>query len=324
MPRMAVLPVVALIACGLLAAPRVLQADPGHRDEPVEAWTNAPGDPAPGPVRAVAGPNLRLLAGYAFDHQGDTRTTASDGVTTQTRQFDGSDGHSASGRLVGTLPLIGWTGLRASAWGGRDQARRSLDGIDPEQSDLDRYGAGAELFVRHPDFGSLAAGAGYDRLEGDSGITADQLTGSAEAQFFFPDLGNGPLDWFARFEFRHREVEGHGQPFDVDADVYHVVGGARWYATPNLALVFTGTWQRVEEEFLAEDDRIGALGFQWLLPVPIGPVSLELSAAGLAGLSEYKEPPFEGDDRLVYGARAGLAFRFFSGATLVDSIRRFD
>ncbi len=102
------------------------------------------------------------------------------------------------------------------------------------------------------------------------------------------------------------------------------MGGARWYATPDLALVFAGRWQRVEEEFLSEDDQTGSLMVHGRLPLPLGPVSIELFGGGSAGISEYKQSPFRGDRRLVYGARAGLTVRLFSGRSLIESMRQYD
>ena len=103
-----------------------------------------------------------------------------------------------------------------------------------------------------------------------------------------------------------------------------MTGGARWFATPDLALVFAGRWQRVEEEFLAEDDQTGSLMVHGRLPLPLGPVSVEVFAGGSAGISEYKQSPFRGDRRLVYGARAGLTVRLFSGRSLLASLRQYD
>jgi len=273
---------------------------------------------------AVAAPNLRLGFAYDFSHVDDTSTLFVGPVSTTTLELDDVDGHAFSGHLVGTVPLVAFTGLRATVRGSRTEARRSLDALVPGSADLDAYGALVELFARDPGLGSLAFGAGFDRLEGESGVAANQLTGSADLQIFFPDLGSGSLDWFTRFEFRHREVEGDGQPFDVDADVYQVNGGARWFASPDVAVVFTGTWQRVEEEFFSEDDRTGSLGLHWRLPLAIGPATVEIFAAGSAGTSEYKESPLRGDQRLVYGGRAGVTLRLFSGRTLIESMRHYD
>lgn len=275
-------------------------------------------------ARAVASPNLRVGVAYDYGRVDETQTVFVGPSSVQTLELEAEDGHAVNGQLVGTLPLFSIVGLRATAYGGFREARRSLDGLQPGASTLDGYGGLAELFVRHPEIGSFAAGGGYGRLGGEGGGSAEQVTGSANAQIFFPDLGTGPLDWFAHFEFRHREVSGTGQTFDVDADVYDVTGGARWYLAPDVALVVTGAWQRTEEEFFAEDDTTGGLAFHWRLPLPIRPVSIELFAGGQAGISEYKEPPFRGDHRLVYGARAGLTLRLFSGATLLESIRRYD
>ena len=292
---------------------------------PAPAAADAHSDPAiPGNRAAVAAPNLRVGVAYDYDHVDDTSTTVTGPSSVATLELDDVDSHAVAGELVGTVPLIAFTGLRTTVRGGSHDARRSLDALEPGSTEITSYGVLGELFARDPQLGSFAAGAGFDRLEGEDGLAANQVTGSVEAQFFFPDLGLGPIDWFGRFAFRHREVEGDGQDFDVDADVYHVVGGARWYASPDVAVEFTGRWQRVEEEFLSEDDQTGSLGFRWRLPLPIRPVSLELFAAASAGTSEYKESPYRGDSRLVYGARAGLTFRLFSGETLVDCLRHYD
>ena len=273
---------------------------------------------------AVAAPNLQVGFAYDYGHVDDTSTIFVGPVSTSTLELEDVDGHSFSGRLVGTVPLVGFTGLRATVRGGRVETRRSLDALVPGASDIDAYGALVEFLLRDPQLGAFAVGVGFDRLEGEGGVTADQLTGSADLQIFFPDLGLGPVDWFARFEFRHRELAGDGQPFDVDADVYDVVGGARWFASPDLAVVLAGRWQRVEEEFSAEDDATGSLTVHGRLPLPPGPISVEVFAGGTAGISEYKESPFRGDRRFVYGARAGVTLRLFSGRTLVESMRQYD
>lgn len=278
----------------------------------------------PAGPRAVAGPNLRLGVDYGYGRVDSTRTAFTGPGGTQTLDLDAEDGQAISGQLVGTVPVYSIVGLRATVRGGSRDARRSLDGLQPGESTIDSYGGLGEVLVRHPDVGAFAVGGGYERLGGEGGGSAEQVTGSADAQIFFPDLGTGPLDWFAHFEFRHREVSGTGQTFDVDADVYDVTGGARWYLSPDVALVATGAWQRTEEEFFSEDDATGGLAFHWRLPLPIRPVSIELHAGGRAGLSEYKEPPFRGDHRFVYGVQAGLTLRLFSGTTLLESIRRYD
>ena len=59
-------------------------------------------------------------------------------------------------------------------------------------------------------------------------------------------------------------------------------------------------------------------------PLALGPASVEVFAGGSAGVSEYKQSPLRGDDRLVYGARAGLTLRLLSGRTLVESMRQYD
>jgi len=299
-----------LLACLLAAGPG--RADAAAEAEAADART------------AVAAPNLRVGVAYDYAHVDETSTLFVGPSSVLALELDDEDGDAVLGELVGTVPLFAYTGLRTTVRGGFHDARRSLDALEPGSTQIDSYGALAELFARDPGFGSLALGVGFDRLEGDGGLAANQLTGSVDARIFFPDLGAGALDWFTRFEFRHRQVEGDGQPFDVDADVYDVSGGARWYAAPDVALVLTGRWQRVEEEFLSEEDQTGSLGLHWLLPIPIRGASIELFAAGTAGVSEYKESPYRGDHRLVYGGRGGVTVRLFSGRTLVDSMRRYD
>lgn len=284
----------------------------------------APRGGAQGAAVAVARPNLRAGVEYGYAHVDATRTTVTGSGGTQTLRLGAESGNSVVAGLVATVPVVSIVGLRATVHGGFDEARRSLDALEPGESTIDGYGGLVEVLLRDPRLGAFIVGGGYDRLEGDGGVSADQLTGRAEAQVFFPDLGSGPVDWFVRFEFRHRQVAGSGQGFDVDADVYHVGGGARWYLAPDVAVVLAGRWQRSEEEFFAEDDTTGELGLHWRLPVVVGPSSLELFASGFAGASEYKEPPYRGDQRLLYGARAGLTIRLFSGTSLLDSIRRFD
>ena len=41
-------------------------------------------------------------------------------------------------------------------------------------------------------------------------------------------------------------------------------------------------------------------------------------------MAELDRSPFRSDKRLVYGAEAGLVFRYGSGGTLLDSIRGHD
>jgi len=273
---------------------------------------------------AVAAPNLRARIAYGYDHVAETSTVFVGPISTTALELDDEGGHAGELQLVGSLPLLPYVGLRAAARGGFSHARRSLDALEPGSARLEAYGAAAELFVRQAELGAFALGGAYDRLEGEHGQAADQLTGSADLRIFFPDLGSGPVDWFTRFEFRHREVEGDGQPFDVDADVWDVEGGARWYTSPDVAIALSGRWQRVEEEFLSEDDRTAGLGLHWLLPLPFRGASVELFAAGSVGDSELKQSPYRSDHRLAWGARAGLALRLFSGRSLVDVSRRYD
>jgi len=289
-------------------------------------WTPYPPrvrkEPVP-PSPAVARINVRATGGYRFEHVDGVDTTFFGAVTSGTLRTDDVDAHAAWGELVATVPITRSTGARGRVRGGFAETRRSLDAADPDASELDAIGGELELFWRDPSRGAFAAGGHYDRLMADGGLDADAYGGSAEAIVFVPDLGSGPVDWGVRFDFTRRQVSGSALPFDVDAVVYRVEGTAGWYATPNVQVLFGGRWSRVEEELVNEDDRVGFLGLRWRLPLP-GPVGVELSARGTAGLSEYKEAPFRGDQRLLYGGEAAITLRFNSGATLLDSIRAHD
>ncbi|MAG34320.1 MAG: hypothetical protein CL908_25865 [Deltaproteobacteria bacterium] len=270
---------------------------------------------------AVAATNVRVSAGYDYVSIDKTRTSYFGSGGSATLSIDEVDTHAGYAELVATLPVTHSSGARGRVRAGFGDTRRSLDALDPDESDASSYGVELGLFVRDPKLGSVTFGGSYDRLEGDGGVDANAFGGSVEAAIFFPDLGSGYIDWFARFDFTHRRVSGAGQPFDVDADVYRVAAGAGWYATEDIQVLAGGRWTRTEEEFLSEDDREGFLTLRWRLPLPL---SLEVSASGSAGLSEYKQAPFRGDHRLIYGARVGFIYRFRSGPTLRESIRAYD
>jgi len=275
-----------------------------------------------GPRRpAVAALNARVSAGYDYTHVDETDTSFSNSTSSGSLRIDEFDGHSVGGELVGSAPIWRFIGARGRFRAAQRDTRRPLDALGTDDSDVTSYGAAFELLLRDPDLGSLALGGGYDRLDGDGSQEADAYTGSVDAAIYFPDLGAGPLDWFARFDFSHRQVSGTGQSFDIDADVYRVAGGAGWYPSDDFRFALGGRWTRTEEEFLSEVDTEGFVSMRWKLPLP---VSLELAVEGSGGISEYKEAPFRGDHRLIYGAQVGLVYRFRSGATLLESIRAYD
>ncbi len=270
--------------------------------------------------RAVGAANLRVDLGYEFLHVDETETS-SFGASTNTLRIPDLDGHAGRVAIVGTFPLTFSTGVRGRVHARHGDSQRSVDGLERGNNEATAYGAGLELFVRDPALFALTAGGAYERQDGEGSVSADAYSGSAELALFFPDLGLGPLDWVVRFDFTHRQVSGVSGPSDLDADRYRVTGSAGWYWTDDFQFVLGGRWDRAEEEFLNEEDREGFAQIRWRIP---GPVSVELSLLGSAGVSEYKQPPFEPDHRLAYGAEAGLTFRFRSGRTLLESIRGYD
>ncbi len=186
---------------------------------------------------------------------------------------------------------------------------------------MESLGTGAEIFLRNPEVGSFSVGGGFDRHSAEGTLAAREYSGSAAASIFFPDFGSGPVDWVVRFEFAHRDVSGTSGTADFDADRFHVTGSAGWYLTDDVQLVIGGEWERAEEEFSSEDLRAGFARVRWRIPAPI---SMEFNLGGAVGINEFKQPPFRGDHRFTYGVTAGLVLRFRSGATLIESVRRFD
>lgn len=286
----------------------------GAADAATKTLREGPREPA------VAAPNLRLALQYDFLHVDETRTFSSAGGNT-TLEIPNHDAHRGRAELIGTLPVYGPLGARLQGRVGYGHTQRSLDGLSRGNNEVTAFGAGAELFVRDPALGSFAAGGDFDRVDGDGSLEEDVWSGHAEATVFFPDLGSGPVDWALRFEFSHGDISGTTGTADFDKDRYRITGSAGWYLTQNVQLLLGGLWDRSEEEFTTVENREGFLRLRGRLP---GPVPLELTLGGSLGQSEYQQSPFRDDLRLLYRVTAGLVVRFGSGATLIDSIRRFD
>ncbi len=294
--------------CGLL----VLLA--GAADAATKTLREGPREPA------VAAPNLRLALDYDLLHVDETRTFSSAGGST-TFELPSHEAHRGQVELIGTLPIFGPLGARVQGRSGYGHTQRSLDGLSRGNNEVTAFGAGAELFLRDPALGSFAAGGGFDRVDGDGSLEEDIWSGHAQAAVFFPDLGSGPVDWVLRFKFSHGDISGTTGTADFDKDRYEITGSAGWYLTENIQLAMGGLWDRSEEEFTTVENREGFLRLRGRLP---GPIPLEISLGGSVGQSEYKQSPFRADLRLLYRVNAGLVLRFGSGATLIDSIRRFD
>lgn len=275
------------------------------------------------PRAAVGSPNVRVFTGYAFSHVDKTETTAGGSGSSSTLRIGALDVHAGLAEVIGTIPLTYSTGLRGIVRGSYDVTERDLDPSDTRNEDEDSgsYGVGLQAFVRNPDLGSLTAGASFDQISGLDGVDATEFGASAAAAIFVPNLGAGPIDYGIRFDYAHQELDGTGQSFNVDLDLYTVTGEVGWYLTNDIQLAIGGRWHRLDDEFLTVDDSEGMLNARWLLPVPI---SVQLSIGGSVGESRYKESPYPSDDRLIYGANLGLTFRFFSGKTLIENVRAFD
>ena len=114
-------------------------------------------------------------------------------------------------------------------------------------------------------------------------------------------------------------------PADVDGDRYRVAGQAGWYVSSDFQIALGGRWDRSEDEFSSEVDAEGYVQVRAWLPrrFTLG-IPIELTFGGSGGVSEYKRPPFRADKRAVWGANAGLVFRFGSGETLLESVRAYD
>ena len=301
-------------ASGWLGVCAALGLAAGVAEAAPERFREGPREPA------VAAPNLRLALAVDFLHVDETESFSSAGGNA-TLEIPSHDATRGRAELIGTLPLYGPLGARVIGRAGYGEPQRSLDGLSRGTSEVTDFGGGAELFLRDPALGSFAAGGGFDRVDGDGSLEEDLWSGHAEAAVFFPDLGSGPVDWVLRFDFSHGDISGTTGSADFDKDRYQITGSAGWYLTHNVQLVMGGRWDRSEEEFTTVDNREGFLRLRARLP---GPVPLELSLGGTVGQSEYEQSSFRADLRLLYRASAGLVLRFGSGATLIDSIRRYD
>ena len=272
---------------------------------------------------AVAAPNIRFGIHYDFLRQDKTDTFAA--LTTSSLTLSEHEGHSTSAEIVGTVPIVGPLGARAMIRGAIGHQQRSLDGLERGNNEISKLGVGAQLFLRDPKVGSITVGGGWDRLARDGPIDAEEFKGDAAFSIFYPDLGMGPVDWTLSFEFAHRQVSDVPGTADVDADRYVVTGQAGWYASDDVQIALGARWERAEEEFSSAEDTEGFVQVRWWLARSL-PVELpiELTFGGSVGVSEYKLSPFRADNRMVYGANVGLVFRFGSGETLLDAVRRFD
>ena len=282
----------------------------GHRE----------GSPRSAPVKGVAAPNVRFEIDYDYLEQDSTETFEASGPSTL--GIDSHDGHGSRSALTGVFPIWGPAGVRAQLRGAYGHRQRSLDGLGRGNNEISASGAGLELFVRDPERGAFAVGGGWDRLARKGPIGAEEYSGHATAQIFFPDLGLGPVDWNFHFGFTHREVDGVTGTADVDADRYLVRAQSGWYASDDVQILLGVQWDRAEEEFSSEEDLEGIFEARWFVPVPV--VSLQLRVGGSVGVSEYKRPPFRADKRPVYGANVGLVFRFGAGETLIETQRQYD
>ena len=269
---------------------------------------------------AVSAPNARFSASYNYLHTDSTEASFGTGGSTSTLRYGELETQWGQAEVAGTLPLTHSTGVRGNLHGSFSSL--SEDGGSGNQDvDTGAYGAAAEFFLRDPNLGSFTLGGSYDRLDGDDSFDANAFGGVADLRLFFPDFGSGEVDWFVRFEYERREVEGSGRPLDPRIDTYRVSGGAGWYLTNNFQFLLGGSWTRAEHSPISREDAEGFVTGRWKLPTAI---SLELSLGGSVGVSEYKQSPFSSDDRFIYGGNVGLTYRFGSGPTLVESIRAFD
>lgn len=274
-------------------------------------------EPAAEPLRGgVVAPNLRFGLHYDYLRQEKTASPISIGH---------HEGHRTRAELVGAVPVFGPVGFRAWLHGSIGHAQRSLDGRGRGNNELSILGTGGEVLVRDARVGEIALGGGWDRVARDGPIDANAYHGRAAVSIFYPDLGMGPIDWRVDLRFTHRDVSGTGGPVDVDSDRWVVSGHAAWYANPNCRIAFGGRWDRGEYEFATETDAEGFVQVRLWLPrrATFG-VPVELAFGGSGGRSTYKQPGFPEDDRAVWGANAGLVFRFGSGATLLEAIRAYD
>jgi len=289
---------------------------PGSARAATSGVTTENGDRRP----AVASANARLVANYAYGHTDSTEATRGSGGSISTLRIGELETQSGEVLAVGTLPLSHSTGVRGNLHG-RFSSQSEDSGPGNRDIDTGAYGAAVEFFLRDPNLGSFTLGGSYDRLDGDDGFDANAFGGVADLRIFFPNFGSGAVDWFLRFDYERREVEGAGRPFDPRIDTYRVKGGAGWYLTRNFQFLLGGSWTRAEHSPISREDSEGFVAVRWRLPTAL---SLELGLGGRVGVSEYKQSPFPSDDRFIYGGHVGVTYRFGSGATLVESIRAFD
>lgn len=272
---------------------------------------------------AVAAPNVRIGAHWGWFHQDEIDTYAAS--PSSTLRIDEHSGHLGRLEIVGVLPVYGPLGLRVGLRGRYGERTRSLNGLERGNTEISDYGARASLLLRDPARGELSMGGGWARLARDGPKRAVEYSGHAGLAVFFPDLGLGPIDWRLGFEFTHREVSGIVGPTDFDGDRYAVSGESGWYANDDLQIVLGGRWHRSDDEFSREDDTEGFVQMRWWLRNSLPwrvPVELTLGASG--GISEFRQVRFREDRRPVWRVNAGLVFRFGSGASLIDVVRRYD
>lgn len=287
-----------------------------HTHEGHDHAVESPGGEGP----AVASTNVRLEVFYDYFEVESTDTFSPQGPTTLS--IDSHDGHRGRAALTAVFPVWGPLGARAQIRGAYGHQLHSLDGLERGNNEVSATGAGAEFFLRDPERYSFAVGGGWDRLAQDGPVDANQYGGHATARLFFPDLGLGPVDWIVHFDYAHREVDGLPGTVDYDGDRYLVRAQSGWYASENVQVLLGLEWDRAQDEFSSEEGLEGHVEARWLLPVPIVPV--ELRAGGFAGVTEFKRPPFRGDNRPIYGAQLGLVLRYGAGRTLIENQRRYD
>ncbi len=280
-------------------------------------------DEGPPTASGVAAPNVRL--GIHYDYLRQEKTETYSALTASTLSIGHHEGHAARAELVGVLPVVGPLGVRAWVRGSIGHSQRSLDGLERGNNELSVLGAGGAVLVRNPEVGEITIGGGWDRIARDGPIDANAYEGNTALSAFFPDLGMGPVDWRLDLRFVHRKTSGIPCPVDYDADRYTVSGEAGWYASPDLRIALGGRWDRAEEEFSSETDSEGFVQVRWWLPREWTfslPIELAFGASG--GVSEYEQAPFRTDRRPIWRTNAGLVFRYGTGATLLDAVRRYD
>lgn len=285
----------------------------GHRhDEPARAVRLSQG--------AVAHPNVRLEVFYDYLDVGEVDT--SDPVGLGTLDIGSHDAHAGRAALTAVVPIWGPLGARAQARSAYGHRQRSLDGLGRGNNEIFAYGAGLELFLRDPGLGAITLGGDWDDLNGEGSLGATEFGGHVDIDVFFPDLGLGPIDWNLGFAYTHRDVTGTGTAVDFDGDRFVADFLSGVYVNDNLRVGFGVRWDRAEDEFTSTEDIEALVEARWFLPLPIVPVELRVGGSG--GVSEFKQSPFRGDRRNVFGVQAGLVFRFGAGRTLLETQRHYD